>query len=312
MNGTEIIALLSSGVECMKSAVGPVVGALITAIFLRHNTKTDEFEKIKAGKFEEAAELLLSSGKMTYTEFYKAKNFLTIAKKADKYYQDNFQKKVVNNEKYDFDWFVRFYEAVGCVSDDTMQDLWAKILAGEIAQSSTFSIKAIDTLKNLNKKDIELFIRICSYSFNSDSQKRFLPNIDKYLNDVGIVYEDILELSELGLILDNAFLVSEIDIEKKPKIFVRGNKLVMTICSSSGNPMKASIDEFPFTKVGNELSLLTNVDPSLKEYVNYGKLLSDNKSYKISLHNVIENDNNGFCYSNDDLLIDIKLQNQDC
>ena len=83
MNGTEIIALLSNGLETMSSAVAPVAGALFTAIFLRHNTKTDEFEKIKAGQFEEVANDLLMSGKMTYTEYYKANNFLAVAKKAE-------------------------------------------------------------------------------------------------------------------------------------------------------------------------------------------------------------------------------------
>lgn len=56
MNGTEIIAFLSSGLETMSSAVSPVAGALFAAIFLRRNTKTDEFEKIKAGKFKEVAD----------------------------------------------------------------------------------------------------------------------------------------------------------------------------------------------------------------------------------------------------------------
>lgn len=82
MNGTEIINFLANGLEGMSSAVGPVAGALFTAIFLRHNTKVDEFEKIKAGKFKEVADDLLASGKMTYTEYYKANNFLTIAKKS--------------------------------------------------------------------------------------------------------------------------------------------------------------------------------------------------------------------------------------
>ena len=81
MNGTELITFLSRSLDSIGSAVGPVAGALFTAIFLRHNTKTDEFEKIKAGKFKEVADDLLTSGKMTYTEYYKANNFLTIAKK---------------------------------------------------------------------------------------------------------------------------------------------------------------------------------------------------------------------------------------
>lgn len=46
MNGTELITFLSRNLDSIGSAVGPVTGALFTAIFLRHNTKTDEFEKI--------------------------------------------------------------------------------------------------------------------------------------------------------------------------------------------------------------------------------------------------------------------------
>ena len=66
MNGTELIAFLSRNLDSIGSAVGPVASALFTAIFLRHNIKTDEFEKIKAGKFKEVADDLLTSGKMTY------------------------------------------------------------------------------------------------------------------------------------------------------------------------------------------------------------------------------------------------------
>ena len=85
MNGTEIIIFLANNLQSVASVVGPVAGALFTAIFLRHNTKANEFEKIKAGQFEEVANDLLASGKMTYTEYYKANNFLKVAKKADEY-----------------------------------------------------------------------------------------------------------------------------------------------------------------------------------------------------------------------------------
>ena len=46
MNGTEIITFLSTGIGNLSSAVGAVAGAIFTAIFLRSNTKTEEFEKI--------------------------------------------------------------------------------------------------------------------------------------------------------------------------------------------------------------------------------------------------------------------------
>ena len=110
MNGTEIISFLSDNFPTIMSTVGAISGSLFTAIFLRHNTSAKEFEKIKSGQLKEVADELLKSGKMTYTEYYKANNFLKIAQKADEYHSQSSKTPV--DEAYDFDWFVRFYEAV--------------------------------------------------------------------------------------------------------------------------------------------------------------------------------------------------------
>lgn len=300
MNGTEIIAFLSSGLKTMSSAVGPVAGALFTAIFLRHNTKTDEFEKIKAGKFKEVADNLLASGKMTYTEYYKASNFLTVAQKADQYYQE--QPRSDEQGTYDFDWFVRFFEAAGNVSDDTMQNLWAKILAGEIAQPSTFSLKTIDVVRNLSKKDAELFIKICSHSFVSSGTNCFLPNEDEYLETVGITYADIMKLSEIGLMFNDELISLSMSISSEPRILVNSHSLIMVMASSSGKPEEANIRQYPFTEVGNEVSTLISKSASDEDFLKYGEILSHNKSYKISVHKVIEWVGTSVRYEKQDLI----------
>ena len=257
-----------------------------TAIFLRHNTKTDEFEKIKTGQFKEVADDLLASGKMTYTEYYKANNFLTVAKKADGYYREH--PRLEEKGTYDFDWFMRFFEAVGNVSDETMQNLWAKILAREIAQPSTFSLKTVDVMRNLSKRDAELFIKVCSHSFISSATNYFLPNEDEFIEYVGIQYADIMKLSELGLIFNDATITLNMDISNEPQILINNHSLIMLITSASGNSEKASIRQYPFTEVGKELSTMISESASDEDFVKYGQLLSRNKSHKISVHKVIK------------------------
>lgn len=286
MNGTEIITFLSNNLDTISSAVGPVAGALFTAIFLRHNTKTDEFEKIKTGQFKEVADDLLASGKMTYTEYYKANNFLTVAKKADGYYREH--PRLEEKGTYDFDWFMRFFEAVGNVSDETMQNLWAKILAREIAQPSTFSLKTVDVMRNLSKRDAELFIKVCSHSFISSATNYFLPNEDEFIEYVGIQYADIMKLSELGLIFNDATITLNMDISNEPQILINNHSLIMLITSASGNSEKASIRQYPFTEVGKELSTMISESASDEDFMKYGQLLSRNKSHKISVHKVIK------------------------
>lgn len=307
MNGTEIIIFLANNLQSVASVVGPVAGALFTAIFLRHNTKANEFEKIKAGQFEEVANDLLASGKMTYTEYYKANNFLKVAKKADEYYKKNYrdEKKDKEMQPYDFDWFVRFYEAVGNVSDETMQNLWAKILAGEIAQPSSFSLRMIDILRNMSKKDAELFVKVCSHSIKLSATNYFLPNEKVFLDDVGIRYVDIMKLSELGLMFNDGSITLSITINNEPRLLFNNDNLLLLI-SSFGYEEKVHISQYPFTEVGRELSNIVNKNISDDDLLKYAILLR-NKGQNISVHRLIGEENDFIKYDETNLIASKEL-----
>lgn len=307
MNGTEIIIFLANNLQSVASVVGPVAGALFTAIFLRHNTKANEFEKIKAGQFEEVANDLLASGKMTYTEYYKANNFLKVAKKADEYYKKNYrnEKKDKERQPYDFDWFVRFFEAAGNVSDETMQNLWARILAGEIAQPSSFSLRVIDILRNMSKKDAELFVKVCSYSIKSSATNYFLPNEKNFLDDVGIRYVDIMKLSELGLMFNDGSITLSITINNEPQLLFNNDNLLLLI-SSSGHEEKVHISQYPFTEAGRELSNIVNKNISDGDFLKYAILLR-NKGQNISAHRLIGKENDLIEYDKTNLIASKEL-----
>ena len=169
----DLIPIIDAIRPMANTAISSIVGVLMTALFLRGNTNTSEFEKFKAGKFNEALDELLKSGKMSYMELYKCKNFLVIAKKAEEICSEtkiaeinaNNNQRRNNYEEpsaYDFDWFVRFFDAAGNVSNDKMQQLWARILAGEVQQPGTFSLRTIETLYNMTHSEATLFQTIAS------------------------------------------------------------------------------------------------------------------------------------------------------
>ncbi|MBO4845815.1 MAG: DUF2806 domain-containing protein [Lachnospiraceae bacterium] len=285
MNGTEIIAFLSSNFPAVMTAVGAVTGSLFTAIFLRHKTSVKEFEKIKAGQFKEVTDELLAAGKMTYTEYYKANNFLKMAKKADEYYAEMPHKDLL--QTYDFDWFVRFYEAVGNVSDEEMQDIWAKILASEISESDSFSYRTIDILRNMSRKDAELFVRICSHSFTDGPERMFLPNDKRYLEKCGIQYIDIMRLNEQGLMFNDSTISLSIEINKDQKILLANNELVLTIAATDGKEIVANLNQYPFTESGKELATLVVEHASDDDFIEYGRCLAENKRQSVAIYKVI-------------------------
>lgn len=292
MTGTEIIQFVANNVSTFFSPVNVIAGSLFTAIFLRKNTATQEFEKIKAGKFQEVADELLESGKMTYTEFYKANNFLNVAKKADEFYSkmENSEKKDV---KHDFDWFMRFYEIVGNISDENVQEMWARIMAGEINNPHSYSLKTIDILKNIGKQEAELFAEVLACSV-STGYIIFLPNYEEYLEKYEITYSQIMRLSEMDLIYNDADIVLNFNVSKQEEIlFINSNRL-MTLKSKDENGTKIKIKQYPFTEVGKELATLVQSVLSDDRFVEFAKIVNkENSNIEVQVHDIVyvEGDN---------------------
>lgn len=273
MDGNALILCLQNGLET-ASKVGPIVGAIFAAIFLRKNTKDVEFEKLKAGKFREVADRLLASGYITYTEFYKAANFLHVAELADQVFKHDYQNKADENQKYDFDWYMRFYDIVGNISDEEMQALWARILAGEIHRKGTYSLQLLDILKNFTQKQAELFNRVCSHCFISGDNV-YIPNDNEYLQFANITYQDILDLDALGLINSSGTTSLSVKVQPdRPALF--GNDMLRMVIEYNGQgnaTQEFSFLQFPFTSAGRELITLIGKHGSEKDFLYFVKLL---------------------------------------
>lgn len=273
MDGNALILCLQNGLET-ASKVGPIVGAIFAAIFLRKNTKDAEFEKLKAGKFREVADRLLASGYMTYTEFYKAANFLHVAELADQVFKQDYQNKADENQKYDFDWYMRFYDIVGNISDEEMQAIWARILAGEIHRKGTYSLQLLDILKNFTQKQAELYNRVCSHCFISGDNV-YIPNDNEYLQFANITYQDILDLDALGLINSSGTTSLSVKVQPdRPALF--GNDMLRMVIEYNGQgnaTQEFSFLQFPFTSAGRELITLIGKHGSEKDFLYFVKLL---------------------------------------
>ena len=301
MTGTEIISLLNNNISTVCSAVSSVAGAVITAIFLRSKTSTVEFEKIKAGKLQEVADDLLDSGKMTYTEFYRAKNFLKVAQIADEEYRKTPHTEEKGN--YDFDWFIRFYDAVGNISNEQMQQIWARILSGEIQHPHSYSLRCIDILKNLNQEEANLFGKVCMHCIHYEG-RHFLPSYDEYMEHCDIAFSDIMTLDELGLISSNALIVLNVPITTQGNLLFSNDSLMIMAATQKDVTDTLRIKQYPLTSVGAEFAKVINSQTSDEDFVEFAKALEKSKpeTANISLHKVLNREGNQFRYNPENLL----------
>lgn len=264
MDNMELIELIRGGIGVVSSSISAIVGALITTLFLRKDTKALEFEKIKAAKFGEVIAELLSSGKMSYLEYYKCNNFLKIAKKADniKIFEDKDSDKQIS---YDFDWFVRFYDYASCVSNEDMQEIWASILAREVSKPGTNSISLLHSLSMMSKEQAQFFCNISRFALRDIKDNiplllLFVSSNRQAYKSSGITPDYLKELERLGL-LDCDFSSEFIFLKKK--MFRTGNRSI-TVYGDPNNEQKIKAGNVIFTKDGQ--SLYSVIDDSYKEY----------------------------------------------
>ena len=66
-------------------------------------------------------------------------------------------------EDVEADWYRHFFNRQCSVSDSQMQEIWARILAGEVNQPGSFSRRTLSILSDLDKSEAEVFAKLCGF-----------------------------------------------------------------------------------------------------------------------------------------------------
>lgn len=186
---------------------------------------------------------------------------------------------VTSNGQPDSDWVERFIALCEDTSNESMQKLWAKILAGETVSPGTFSIKSLQTLKQMTQREADALQKctaICGFNEKDDSHLILLgfykkPSIfdllrkgnkvSLNLGKAGISFPDVLTLMDIGLIyrkeIESAALKNDQELNlaflnQKATLKPKSNDLVLSY--------------YKFTQTGDELRKLINT-PINKAYI---------------------------------------------
>jgi hypothetical protein len=105
-------------------------------------------------------------------------------------------------QKIERDWLVNFFDKSRLTSDEEMQQLWAKILAGEANAPGKFSKRTINLIGSLDNADASSFQTLCR--FNWEGVPVIGPIVIDYNHSVfdahGINWGTLKHLEEIGLI----------------------------------------------------------------------------------------------------------------
>ena len=110
----------------------------------------------------------------------------------------------------DDNWVASFCDSAKDISREEMQEIWAQVLAKEIQNPESVSIRTLEILKILDPKTARLFEKLCSMCFVVSKKNHIfnaiVPRFSEQARDstfikYGLSFDDLNRLSEYNLIM---------------------------------------------------------------------------------------------------------------
>jgi hypothetical protein len=100
------------------------------------------------------------------------------------------------SRKVEGDWLFRWRDCASAVSSEELQDLWGRVLAGEIKSPGSFSLRALEFLRNISQDEATAIAKVSQFVIND-----VVFRGDKViLNEEGITDSFLLSMQQLGVL----------------------------------------------------------------------------------------------------------------
>jgi hypothetical protein len=171
----------------------------------------------------------------------------------------------VDSEEVDEDWIVSFFNYAQDIGNPELQQIWSKLLAGEVASPGSFSPRTLQAVKSLTKEEARLFTLLCSFSFKTSNGDRVLPIFSSaffdFIRDNGLEADDEIHLKNIGLLSSNEIYYSDSDTFDS-EVIANYFSDEYVVCSEPDGDGYMLFGGFPFTEIGEELATIAGAEPN--------------------------------------------------
>lgn len=227
-----------------------------------------ESSKINVEKMKELAKsgtATRAEARVKRREFLRQNNIEQTASRAVKYLPEE-----VSEEPVDQDWLTRFFNTSMDVSDEKMQEVWARLLAGELEKPGSYSLRAMEVLKNITARDAIIFEKACRFAFENKNiiiENRLFVTLGRRetepLLEFGFGNEEKNHLASIGLMLEQRSSWYIQSSNENAMVKYQGKSYILT---SPHRQFKESFTTWELTEVGAELCRLVQSNPH-QEYL---------------------------------------------
>jgi hypothetical protein len=174
-------------------------------------------------------------------------------------------------ENVEDDWIANFFDRCRLISDEQMQSLWARILAGEANSPGKFSKRTVNLVGSLDKSDAMLFSQLCSFVFIIGAPTPLIFDFnDKIYSDAGANFGALSHLESAGLVqLNTVSDYLRTGLGQKGFVEYFGSQIWIEYPQQKENN-QLNVGHVIFTKAGEQLAPLSGAHP-LEGFVDFVK-----------------------------------------
>ena len=163
----------------------------------------------------------------------------------------------------DNDWTANYIEKCRIVSDDKMQDLWARVLAGEANAPGSYSKRTVNFLSEMDKPEAEMFTNLCGFGWHLD-EGAFVPLVFDFRSEIyhkcDINFETLSHLERISLItFDSVAGFVRSELPKTLNVYYYDTGLVLHL--PDDNDKQLAIGAVFLTRIGQELAPICGSEP---------------------------------------------------
>lgn len=233
-------------------------GGVTNVVNIQAFTINNIRELAQADTLENPKALLNSATKRFIVEqAFKQANLKAAVEKAE-------LQEISNPHEIDKDWFLKWMEVAQGVSRENVQEILARILSDEVTSTGTFSARTLEILKNLTRRELQLFQKFCDISCQipAGDQVALVMVISEPfgnpgnngLEPVGLSYPNLKELEDAGLIQGDLTAYQELPVSAVFQApFLLGSKTLALKPTQEAIQGQVKVKILIFTRSGREL-----------------------------------------------------------
>lgn len=265
-DGNSIVNLgeLAKPATILIEKVSNAVGVLYEPRRIRKKAEAEaEAEKIKALAGIELSEIQQRGiERLVHQEARKQENIESITAKAAAELPSD-----AKTDELEEDWVAHFFDRCDKVSNEQMQSLWSRLLAGEATNPGTYSKRTVDFIASMDKSDADLFTKFCQFVWviGEVTPLIFDEQAEIYTSQ-GINFTSLKHLDSIGLIsFESTSGYRKLGLPKQAVIFYYGLPTLAEFANEKDNEMK--VGKALLTQAGKELVNICGSQRSQEFYV---------------------------------------------